>query len=419
MPPTNITMGVNKMLFFKQTHSFHSHLHRIGITVILAFTLNGCSLFNTWLPGSGPIRGDVTATDATNINFDPNAPTVQLLEINESTLKQVNQSQKRNEFAKLFTQAPANLNIIGPGDVLEVNIWEASPAMLFGSSSSASLSIVNASSSKATTLPDQMVNLDGTITIPFAGTIKASGKTTQAIAKEITTALQGKANYPQVLVRMTRNATSAVTVVGEVSNSQLIPLTPKQEKLLDAIAASGGVKQAINKITIQLARNGQVHSMPLESVIKDPKQNIPLTSGDVITAYFQPFSFTALGATGQNQEITFEAQGISLVQALGRVGGLQDNRSDARGVFIFRFEDPEAVPQEQRGGIKTADNKVPVIYRMNLTDGSAFLTAQNFPIKNKDVLYVSNASSVELQKFLNILVSAVYPIVNVGNIGSK
>lgn len=396
-----------------------SHSALIAIAAVVSFGLGGCSVFNTWLPGSGAIRGDITAADGTNISSDPNAPTVQLVEINESALRQINQSQKSSEFAKLFAQAPANLNVIGPGDILEVNIWEASPAMLFGSSSSASLSIVNASSSKATTLPDQMVNLDGTISIPFAGTIKASGKTTQAIAKEITTALQGKANFPQVLVRITRNSTSAITVVGEVTNSQLIPLTPKQEKLLDAIAVSGGVKQPINKITIQIARNGQVHSMPLESVIKDPKQNIPLASGDVITAYFQPFSFTALGATGQNQEITFEAQGISLVQALGRVGGLQDNRSDARGVFIFRFEEPEAISDQQRSGIKTADNKVPVIYRMNLTDGSAFLTAQNFPIKNKDVLYVSNASSVELQKFLNILVSAVYPIVNVGNIGGK
>jgi polysaccharide export outer membrane protein len=289
--------------------------------------------------------------------------------------------------------------------------------MLFGTPSGGSLSIVSGSSSRATTLPEQMVSIDGTISIPFVGTLPVAGKTTQVIANEITNALKGKANFPQVLVRMTRNTTSMVTVVGEVNTSQLIPLSPKQEKLLDAIAASGGVKQPINKITIQLARNGTVHSMPLETVIKDPKQNIPLSSGDVITAYFQPFSFTALGATGQNQEITFEAQGISLVQALARVGGVQDNRADARGVFIFRFEEPDFVPEEAKKGIRTADNKIPVIYRMNLTDGTAFLTAQNFPIKNRDVLYVSNASSVELQKFLNILVSAVYPIVNVGNIG--
>jgi polysaccharide export outer membrane protein len=68
-------------------------------------------------------------------------------------------------------------------------------------------------------------------------------------------------------------------------------------------------------------------------------------------------------------------------------------------VFVFRFEDPEAVPEQARGGTRTEDNKVPVIYRMKLAQGSAFLTAQTFPMKNNDLMGVSNASSVKLQKF--------------------
>jgi len=378
------------------------------IAVLLVLLLNGCASFNEWLPTSGPSRKDIVG--------DPNAPTVQLIEVNEATLRLMNNAQKRSQFSTLFKPADTNRNLVGAGDVLDVNIWEASPALLFGATAMTVLPTAGGSGAKASTFPDQVVNVDGTISIPFAGTIKASGKSTQTIAQDITAALKNKANMPQVMVRMTRNTTSAVTVVGEVANSQIIPLTPRQEKLLDAIAAAGGVKQAINKITIQLARNGVVHSMPLESVIKDPSQNISLAAGDVITAYFQPYSFTALGATGQNQEVAFEGQGISLVQALARVGGLQDNRADAKGVFVFRFEDPEAVPEQARGGIRTEDNKVPVIYRMNLAQGSAFLTAQTFPMKNKDVVYVSNASSVELQKFLNILVSGIYPVVNVNNI---
>lgn len=387
------------------------------IAVLLVLLLNGCASFKEWLPTSGPSRKDIVGEEVVNKQpSDPNAPTVQLIEVNEASLRLMNNAQKRSQFSTLFKPADTNRNLVGAGDVLDVNIWEASPALLFGATAMTVLPTAGGSGAKASTFPDQVVNVDGTISIPFAGNIKASGKSTQAIAQDITAALKNKANMPQVMVRMTRNTTSAVTVVGEVANSQIIPLTPRQEKLLDAIAAAGGVKQAINKITIQLARNGVVHSMPLESVIKDPSQNISLAAGDVITAYFQPYSFTALGATGQNQEVAFEGQGISLVQALARVGGLQDNRADAKGVFVFRFEDPEAVPEQARGGIRTEDNKVPVIYRMNLAQGSAFLSAQTFPMKNKDVVYVSNASSVELQKFLNILVSGIYPVVNVNNI---
>jgi polysaccharide export outer membrane protein len=129
----------------------------------------------------------------------------------------------------------------------------------------------------------------------------------------------------------------------------------------------------------------------------------------VITAMFQPLSFTVLGATGKNEEVNFEAQGISLAQALARAGGLNDARADARGVFIFRFEDAGALDWATPP-TATPEGKVPVIYQVDLRDPSAFFVAQSFPVQNKDVIYVSNAPAAELQKFMNIVVSAIYPV---------
>ena len=62
--------------------------------------------------------------------------------------------------------------------------------------------------------------------------------------------------------------------------------------------------------------------MALDNVIQDPRQNILLRPGDVVTALYQPLSFTAFGATGKNEEVMFEAQGINLAQALGTGGWL-------------------------------------------------------------------------------------------------
>jgi polysaccharide export outer membrane protein len=220
-----------------------------------------------------------------------------------------------------------------------------------------------------------------------------------------------------VLVRVTRNATANVTVVGEVGQSVRMPLTAKGERLLDALAAAGGVRQPVGKTTIQLSRAGKVVAMPLEAIIADPAQNIVLQPGDVITANFQPLSFVALGATGKNEEIPFEAQGITLSQALGRIGGLQDARADAQGVFIFRFEDPAVFPDGGKDLPQTPEGKVPVVYRADLKNPVTFLIAQNFPVKNKDVLYVSNAPSTELQKFLNILISSIFSLNSLVNVG--
>jgi polysaccharide export outer membrane protein len=232
----------------------------------------------------------------------------------------------------------------------------------------------------------------------------------------ITSQLAGKANQPQVMVRLTKNATANVTVVGEVSNSLRVSLSPKGERLLDAIAAAGGVRQPVAKTMVQVTRGDRVVAMPLEKVIKDPSQNIILSADDVITAYYQPYSFTALGAVTRSAEIPFEATGLTLAQALGRIGGLNDDRANAGGVFLFRLEDPAAL----RGAIPedaefTSNGKVPIIYRVDLKNPASFLVAQGFPIRNGDVLYVSNAPVSDLQKFLSIVSSVTFSVLGVAN----
>jgi polysaccharide export outer membrane protein len=152
-------------------------------------------------------------------------------------------------------------------------------------------------------------------------------------------------------------------------------------------------------------------------VIKDPHQNIRLQPDDVVTALFQPYSFTALGATGRNEELPFEGTGITLAQALGRVAGLQDQRADVRGVFIFRLEDPSALGLAPGTEIRTTpDGKVPVIYRVDMKNPATFFIAQGFPIRNKDVLYVTNAPLAEVQKFVNVLSSTIFPLASAASV---
>lgn len=376
------------------------NFHKVLFVALCIPAFAGCSVLSNWLPSSGPSTSSVQ-----NAAMDDSV--IEVIPLNGDVISKINASSKQQLFSEVFGNATRDY-LIRPGDVLEINVWEASPPLLFGGASFPAMA--GSSGSRNSVIPEQMVNQDGLIYMPFAGAIKAQGKTLAQLEAEILLAIRGKANFPQVMVRMSKN-TSAVTVVGEVNNSTMLPLTPKGERVLDAIASAGGVKQPINKVTLQLSRESKSHTIALETVIKDVKQNIVLQRGDVLTAYFQPYSFTSLGATGKNEEIQFEANGITLAQALGRMGGILDNRANAKGVFIFRFEDP-ALAQQSKA--RTPDGKVPVIYQVDMTNPSTFFLAQSFNLKNKDVVYVSNAPSVELQKFLNILISVVYPLVNVG-----
>jgi polysaccharide biosynthesis/export protein len=190
-----------------------------------------------------------------------------------------------------------------------------------------------------------------------------------------------------------------------------VPLTARGERILDILATAGGVRQPVGKMTVQITRGMKVSSLPLETVIRDPRQNVRLEPDDVMTLLYQPYSFTALGAIGRNDELPFEATGLTLAQALGRISGLQDSRADVKGVFIFRFENPEALDPAIRSTVHpTPDGKVPVIYRINMKDPSSLFLAQSFPIRNKDVLYVSNAPLADIQKFVSVIYSTFLPI---------
>lgn len=375
-------------------------------TACLAMALSGCAIMSA----SGPSARSINKVERNHLVNDSD---IQVIDVTDVVVRDMIAKTHKSLFSEDLGEGRPIGSVIGQGDVLDIAIWEAPPATLFGSSGS-DLRLGSTSSgalARGTSLPEQMVDSDGQITIPFIGRVRAAGRTPQEIAQTITSRLTGKAHQPQAIVRLSRNAAANVTVVGEVANSARVPLTSRGERVLDVLATAGGVKQPVGKMTIQITRGMKVSSLPLERVIRDPRQNIRLEPDDVMTLLFQPYSFTALGAIGRNDELPFEATGLTLVQALGRIAGLQDSRADVKGVFIFRFEDPAVLdPAIGTTDHLTPDGKVPVIYRINMKDPSTFFIAQSFPIRDKDVLYVSNAPLADIQKFVNVIYSTFLPV---------
>jgi polysaccharide export outer membrane protein len=380
--------------------------------VLSCLTLSACSVAPRFIPTSGPGRSEVQqGVQNSSIAANASSGAIQLVDVTDEIVQQLRSQQRQQLFSQTLGNRTAPAPLVGVGDSLEVSIWEAPPAALFGSTAMDTRSGGSISTARNATIPETVVNAQGEIAIPFAGNVKVAERSLHQIETDIAQRLKGKANQPQVQVRLTRNVATSVTVVGEVLNSMRMPLTPKGERLLDALASAGGVRHPVNKVSLQVTRGQAVHSLPLDTIIRDPQQNIPLLPGDVVTALHQPLSFTALGALTKNEEVDFGGQGITLSQALARVGGLQDQRADAQGVFVFRLEDAKALSWP-KPAVANADGQVPVIYRINLRDPRSFFVAQGFAVRNKDILYVSNAPAADLQKFVNVIAGIGYPIAN-------
>ncbi|MDR6502143.1 polysaccharide export outer membrane protein [Burkholderia ambifaria] len=373
-------------------------------TGVLAWSLacGACAL----APTDGPATRDIVAEQQSQAR-------IKVVDLTPDAVGRMRMRDTRRTFADHFEPARSRTDVLGRGDIVAITIWEAPPATLFGSMDTTGS--MAPAAAKATALPEQTIDSNGRLIVPFAGSIGAAGMTIPELESTIVSRLKAKANEPQVLVRIVRNTTADVTVVGDVGSSMRVPLTPKGERLLDALAAAGGVRQSVTKVTVQITRGDQVFSMPLDAVIRDPRQNIALQAGDVVTALYQPVSFMAFGATGKNEEIGFEGQGISLAQALARSGGLLDSRADARGVFVFRLEDAAslAVARDEAMPV-TADGRVPVVYRIDMKDPASMFIAQQFSMRDKDMLYVSNAPVADIQKLANLFYTVVFPAVSVG-----
>lgn len=379
-------------------------LTRRGMLLLCVSLLTACSS----LPTSGPSTRNVVALGQQQATAE--VPEVELIDVNGAVAQSLYQAQVNQSFAQLG-DGTSSIGAINIGDVLDITIWEAPPAVLFGGA----LSSTGSGNAQQTKLPEQMVSSSGTISVPFIGDVSVLGKTPVQVQNIIKGRLKKMANQPQVMVRMVQNNAANVSVI-RAGNSVRMPLTAAGERVLDAVAAVGGSTANVQDTNVQLTRGNVVRTIALEDLVAHPRQNILLRRGDVVTMITNPSTFTSMGAVGHTQQIGFSVKGLSLAEAVGRMGGLQDYRADARGVFVFRYAPlSELPPEKQSKWVEKGYGdraEIPVVYRLNLADANSMFWMQRFPVKDKDVVYVSNAPMAEVRKFLSFVFSPVVSSAN-------
>jgi len=367
--------------------------------------LAGCS----GIPNSGPSADDVAQQAGTSI-----AQRYEIVDIDFFTVDVLRHKGADSFLSHFGDYRPSVEPRIGVGDSVSVTIWEAASGGLFSGSIAADRFTTG---SKSATIPDQVVGRDGAISVPYAGRIRVAGRTTQDVQTIVEHALEGKAIQPQVLINVTRSVSNTVTVTGEVANGARVPLSVKGDRVMDVIAAAGGIRAPVNETYVQLSRGPITARVAMTRVTSDPRENIYLRANDVLTLIRDPQTFIAYGATGRNAEIPFDAEGISLSQALAKAGGLLDSRADPGGVFIFRFE-PESVARALRpdSPLNAPGQLTPIVYRLNLHDANSLFVAQSFRVLSRDLLYVSNAPITDVEKALGILSAALAPTVTAATV---
>jgi polysaccharide export outer membrane protein len=293
----------------------------------------------------------------------------------------------------------------GDGDIVSVTIFEAASGGLFIPAEG------GVRPGNFVSLPNQAVDIRGNISIPYAGSIRARGRTQIEVQDAIVAALKNRAIEPQVVVSTVEQKTSMITILGE-GRSARIPAATTPERMLDVIARAGfaavavggaGLGTAAAGSWVILERNGRRAIAPFGALVYESANNVYVHPNDTIYLYFEPQTFLAFGAVGAQQQVPFGTWRLSLAEAISRVGGLPDLQADPASVFLYRGEARDVAKAMGIDCTPYEGPVIPVIYTINLRDPAGYFLASSFEMRNKDILYVSNSFTVESTKFMTYL----------------
>lgn len=128
------------------------------------------------------------------------------------------------------------------------------------------------------------VRLDGMITLPLVGDVRAAGQTPNQVAESLAKGLQRFIDTPHVTVAVSQANSARFYVVGQVSNSGGFPLSGRTT-VLQGLALAGGFKEFAKPEGIVVVRQDQsVVAVNYKRIAdgKEASQNILLAPGDTI-----------------------------------------------------------------------------------------------------------------------------------------
>lgn len=339
------------------------------------------------LPRSGPSRSEILAGAREDAG-------VHILDVTDRVAQAARSVESLGFDSAFLNAAATRADRISAGDVLSVTVWENVDNGLLASVGQ-----------KVTFIQDIQVDQNGTIFVPYAGNLKASGKTPEELRRLVTQKLEGQTPDPQVEVRRLAGDGSTVSLIGGIAAQGVYPIEPSTRRLTAMLAKAGGVVIEPDVAQIKIQRHGRTGSIWLQDLYDSQMADVALRAGDRIVVEEDRRSFTALGATGGQTQVPFSSKDLSVIEALAQVGGLNSQLADPKGIFVFR-EEPSFVANRVLGRTDIISPQR-FAYVVDLTKPNGMFIARDFNIRDGDTIYITEAPFVGWEKILSATIGTI------------
>ena len=273
------------------------------LALMTAAVIGGCSL-----PVAGPHDWDIVSGQ-----YDPKNLIYALVRVTPRTVD-ILAAENRQIAGEFPDRRGPEAVRFGVGDVLGITIFESGPGGLFTAPQG------GATPGNYITLPNQAVDDRGNISVPYAGALRAKGRTAIEVQQAITSALKDSALKPQALVSLVDQRASSYSVLGEVKAGGQYAVSASGERLLEAIARAGGLSGPGNGAWVLLEREGRRALVPFGAIVDVPANNIYVRAHDIIYVFNEPQTFLAFGAVGTRAAGEASVPSPSLAQGERGVG---------------------------------------------------------------------------------------------------
>lgn len=280
--------------------------------------------------------------------------------------------------AAASTEAAAPYSyLVAPQDVLRVTVWNHPE--------------LNNPSGVLNDLQGRVVNNDGFFFYPYAGQVKAAGRTVKEIRDELAKKLAAVLVEPQVDVSVLTYRGKRAFVMGQVDKPGIVPITDVPLTITDLITQAGGLKPEADLKGSSLMRGGKTLPVDLYALYYqgDVSQNIRLQPGDILTIPENRYNkIFVLGEVTKPQSLIMPRGRLSLAEAVSDSGGFNPLSANAGQLYVIR----------------SGSNGRPQIWHLNAAAPDALVLADRFDLQPRDIVYVDPAGVARFGRVVNNII---------------